>query len=76
MPKITLIILAYESSNELDLVAHTIVFTCPHKKSNGVKSGKRGSQENGLPLSIHQIGNSRFINCQICRAKWQGASFC
>ena len=25
-------------------VAYTIVFTCPHKKSNGVKSGERGGQ--------------------------------
>ena len=32
MPKITLVILACKSSNELGLVAYTIVFTCAHKK--------------------------------------------
>ena len=32
MPEITLVILAFKFSNELGLVAYTIVFTCPHKK--------------------------------------------
>ena len=45
MPEITLVILPFKSSNDLGLVAYTIVFTCPHrKKSNGVKSGERGGQ--------------------------------
>ena len=33
MPKITLVILAFKSSNEQGLVAYTIVFTCPYKKN-------------------------------------------
>ena len=31
MPEITLVILAFKSSNELGLAAYTVVFTCPHK---------------------------------------------
>ena len=74
-PEITLIILSFKSCNELGLVALTIVFTCLHKESNEVKSGKCGGQENGPPLSIHHLRNSRFRNCLICIARWQGASF-
>ena len=45
MSEITLVILAFKSSNALGLVAYTILFTCPHeKKFNGVKSGKHGGQ--------------------------------
>ena len=33
MTEITSVILAFKSSNELDLVAYTIVFTYPHKKN-------------------------------------------
>ena len=32
--------LTFRSCNELGLVAHTLVFTCLHKKSNKVKYGK------------------------------------
>ena len=32
IPEITLIILTFKSCNELGLVAHTIAFTCLHKK--------------------------------------------
>ena len=46
------LILTFKSCNELGLVAYTIVFTFLHKKSNKVKSGKCGGQENGPPLSI------------------------
>ena len=46
MPEITLVILAFKSSNELSLVAYTIFsHVIIHKKSNRVKSGKRGSHE-------------------------------
>ena len=39
MPETTLIILAFKSSNDVSLVAYTIVFTRPYrKKSNGVSN--------------------------------------
>ena len=54
MPEITLLILAFKSCNELDLVAYTIVFTCFHKK-NLMESNLANVEANVKAMGIKVI---------------------
>ena len=66
MPKITLVILAFKFSNELGLVAYTIVFKYPRKK-NLIGSNLANVESMGIKAILKKMKLFFYLSKNCCK---------